>query len=209
MTRFRIFAAIVTTHMTVAIGFTSPAPAQGAADPLKASAIDCTQANDHERRIRGCTAAIASGRLTGKDLAIAHFLRARAHHERHELALAFADFSYARKLLPDFDQAHAGQLLVVNSSIGLCIWIPGAADVERRIDACSVQLAFAAEIKSVDVFALAERGFLLASSGMPKAAIADLTRARDLNARKSPTENRFSAEVAKRIEDTLRQLEVM
>lgn len=67
--------------------------------PASASAgakEDCTQSNDPNRSIRGCTAVIRSGEFSGRKLGIAYSNRGVAYELLGEFARAIEDYDEAR-----------------------------------------------------------------------------------------------------------------
>jgi tetratricopeptide (TPR) repeat protein len=71
---------------------------------------DCTQSQDPNQRISGCSAIIDSGKLQGKDLALVHYSRGLAYAARGDYERAIDDYDEALDLdpkNPDFFVARA------------------------------------------------------------------------------------------------------
>ena len=67
---------------------------------------DCSQSIDRILRIDACTAIIASGTVTGRKLAVAHFNRGNAHDAFGEYSEAIADYDMAILIAPDINAAY-------------------------------------------------------------------------------------------------------
>ena len=82
--------------MLLILGAATPAIADAASD-----AADCNQADDPDRRIRGCSNLIQSDNLAGAALADAYGKRGDAFAETHDHSRAVADYDEAIRLGAD------------------------------------------------------------------------------------------------------------
>jgi tetratricopeptide (TPR) repeat protein len=89
----------------LSFAFLTPAPMPGPG--LVQSLKDCTGASDvpNDRQILGCSDAIESGNLSGKDLAAVFSNRGRAYDGKGDAGRAMADYSEAVRLHPGYAEA--------------------------------------------------------------------------------------------------------
>jgi hypothetical protein len=92
-----------TAMLSLAFLTPAPMPAPGLAQSLK----DCTGASDvpHDRKIQGCSDAIESGDLSGKDLAAVFSNRGGAYDGKGDAGRAMADYSESVRLDPGSAEA--------------------------------------------------------------------------------------------------------
>ncbi len=94
MRHIPIFAAALTALLTLAA-------------PTRADMVDdCTQADDNDLRIGGCTALIRSGKYSGVDLAAAYSNRGVAYRRVGETSRAIEDYDQALRIDPGHANAY-------------------------------------------------------------------------------------------------------
>lgn len=98
-------ATFLVLAMSVAANLISAPTAQaGGYEDLQRCA-QMTEQDQAEQSIALCTAAIDSGELATRNLAIAYFNRANAHRRMSAYSRAAADYSLALEIWPELDQA--------------------------------------------------------------------------------------------------------
>lgn len=75
---------------------------------------DCVQEQDAALKIRGCTAAIKSGKWSGPDLAWAYSNRGLGHRRHGKLQKALEDYNEAIRLRPNYPDAYGNRAYLLD-----------------------------------------------------------------------------------------------
>jgi tetratricopeptide (TPR) repeat protein len=105
--RLRADVALGMVAAVAMLSLTFLTPASMPASGLAQSLTDCTGGSDvpNDRQILGCSTAIESGNLAGKELAAAFSNRGRAYDGKGDAGRAMADYSEAVRLDPGSAEA--------------------------------------------------------------------------------------------------------
>jgi tetratricopeptide (TPR) repeat protein len=102
-----------------------------------ANAIDdCSQMQNLELRIRGCTQIIDSADASPDNVAVAYHRRGAAYQDQGDLERAFMDYTEALRRNGNFTPAIAGQVLVLDEWNVAC---QQSQDAERQRRACAAR----------------------------------------------------------------------